>query len=63
MLMEYSVTVFVDEFSKFSTFSVVLPLLGRPEHLPSSSDSVVQKLLSSLRNVLQKPHKAFEGFH
>jgi hypothetical protein len=34
--MDCSATVFVDEFSKFLTFSVFLLVLGRPE-LPSSS--------------------------
>jgi hypothetical protein len=34
-----SATVFVDEFSNFSTFSVILLILGRPEHSSSSTDT------------------------
>jgi hypothetical protein len=37
--MDYSAMVFVDEFSKFSTFSVVLLVLGGPEYLSSSTDT------------------------
>jgi hypothetical protein len=29
--MDFSTTVFVDEFWNFSTFSVILLVLGRPE--------------------------------
>jgi hypothetical protein len=32
-LMAYLATVFIDEFSNFSTFSVVLLVLGCPEHV------------------------------
>jgi hypothetical protein len=62
-------TVSVDEFLNFSTFSVVLLVLGRPERSSSSTDTrlalnvnAVQKLLSSLKNVLQKLHEAFQEF-
>jgi hypothetical protein len=36
--MDCSATVFMDEFSDFSTFSVVLLVLGRPER-SSSTDT------------------------
>jgi hypothetical protein len=38
-LMDCAVTVFVDEFGFFPTFSVVLRVLGRPERLSSSTDT------------------------
>jgi hypothetical protein len=38
-LMDCLVTVFVDEFSSFSLFSVVLLVLGHPECLPSPTDT------------------------
>jgi hypothetical protein len=37
--MDCSVMVFMDEFSKLSTFSVVLLVLGCPERLSSSTDT------------------------
>jgi hypothetical protein len=37
--MDCSAMVFVDEFSIFSTFSVVLLVLGHPEHSSSSTDT------------------------
>jgi hypothetical protein len=37
--MDCSTPVFVDEFSKFSTFSAVLLVLGRPERSSSSTDT------------------------
>jgi hypothetical protein len=37
--MDYLVTVFVDEFSDFLTYSVVLLVLGHPERLSSSADT------------------------
>jgi hypothetical protein len=38
--MDCSVTIFVDEFSNFfSTFSIVLLVLGRLEHTSSSTDT------------------------
>jgi hypothetical protein len=37
--MDCSATVFVDEFSIFSTFSAVLLVLGRPERSSSSTDT------------------------
>jgi hypothetical protein len=37
--MDCSATVFVDDFSIFSTFSVVLLVLGRPERSLSSTDT------------------------
>jgi hypothetical protein len=58
--MDCSTPVFVDEFSIFSTFSVVLLVPGRPEHSSSSIDTrPALKSLSGLKNVLQKPHEAF----
>jgi hypothetical protein len=37
--MDYSVIVFVDEFSNFSTISVVLLVFGHPEISSSSTDT------------------------
>jgi hypothetical protein len=37
--MDCSAALFVDEFSNFSTFSVVLLMLGRPERSSSSTDT------------------------
>jgi hypothetical protein len=37
--MDCSVTIFMDEFSIFSIFSVILLVLGRPEHSSSSTDT------------------------
>jgi hypothetical protein len=37
--MDFSTTVFMDGFSSFSTFSVVLLVLGSPERSSSSSDT------------------------
>jgi hypothetical protein len=38
-LKDSSTMVFMDEFSNFSTFSVVLRVLGRPERSSSSTDA------------------------
>jgi hypothetical protein len=53
----------------FSTFSIVLLVLGHPEPLSSSPDTqpvlkheYLKITLSGLKNVLQKPHKVFQGF-
>jgi hypothetical protein len=53
----------------FSTFSVILLAFGCPECLSSSTDTQPalkhechSKTPSSLKNVLQKPHEAFQGF-
>jgi hypothetical protein len=54
----------------FSTFFVVLLLLGRPERSSSSTGTrpalrnvnITQKLLSGLKSVVQKHHEAFQGF-
>jgi hypothetical protein len=54
----------------FSTFSVVLLVLGCLERSSSSANTRpalkhechLKKLLSGLKNVLQKPHKEFQGF-
>jgi hypothetical protein len=51
----------------FSTFTVILLVLGRPERSSSSTDiqpalkHEFQKLLSGLKNVLQKTYKALQG--
>jgi hypothetical protein len=59
----------VDEFSNFSTFSVVLLVLGRPERSSSSTDTrpamkreCQSKPLSGLKNVLEILTKHFNGF-
>jgi hypothetical protein len=63
--MHCSAIVCVDEFSIFSTFSVVLLVLGRPEHLSSSTDTrpalkceCHSKLLSFSKNLTTY----FKGF-
>jgi hypothetical protein len=38
-LMDYSAMDFVDEFSNFSTFSVILLVLGCPDRSSSSTDT------------------------
>jgi hypothetical protein len=47
-------------------FSGVFLVLGRPEHSSLSTDTqnvnAIQKLLSGLKNILQKPNKAFHVF-
>jgi hypothetical protein len=40
-LMDSSAAVFVDEFSILSTFSVILLVLGHPERLSSSTDTLL----------------------
>jgi hypothetical protein len=37
--MDYLEMVFMDEFSNFLTFSVILLVLGHPERLSSSADT------------------------
>jgi hypothetical protein len=55
--------------AKFSAFSVVLLVLGRPERSSSSADTrpalkreCHSKTAVRLKDVLQKPHEAFQGF-
>jgi hypothetical protein len=68
-LTDSSATVFVDEFSIFSTFSVVLLVLGRPKCLLSSTDTrpalkheCHSKTTVRLKECSPKPHEAFLGF-
>jgi hypothetical protein len=55
-------------FRLFSTFSVVVLVLDRPECSSSSTDTLpamkraIPKILSGLKNVLEKPHDTFQGF-
>jgi hypothetical protein len=67
--MDYSATVFMDKFSIFSTFSVDLLVLGRPEHLSSSNDTrpalkreCHSKTTVWLNKCSQKPQDAFQIF-
>jgi hypothetical protein len=66
--MDCSAMVVVDDFTIFSTFCVVLLVLGRPKCSSPTSDTRLalkreyhQKPLSTLR-MFSKPHKALQGF-
>jgi hypothetical protein len=59
----------LDEFSIFSSFSLVLLVVGRPERLSSSTDTRLalkrqyhSKTAVWLKECSPKPHEAFQGF-
>jgi hypothetical protein len=66
-LMDCSATVIVNEFLNFFNIFCQFMVTGHPECLSSSTDTqlalkCIQKLLSGLKNVLQKLREALQEF-
>jgi hypothetical protein len=60
--MHCPTTIFVDKFWDFSTFSVVLLVLGRPECSSSSSNTRPASNVNAVQKPLSGLMKHFTGF-